>query len=57
MSLSSPINNGKPKKYDHLVKIIVIGDKSVGKSQMISRKFEDKFQDNIMPTLGVSSQS
>ena len=33
----------KPKKYDHLVKIICIGDKSVGKSCVIGRYFEDKY--------------
>ena len=33
----------KPKKYDHLVKCIVIGDKGVGKSSTIGRYFENKF--------------
>tara|TARA_B110000285_G_C14864895_1_gene486371 strand:- start:579 stop:713 length:135 start_codon:yes stop_codon:yes gene_type:complete len=33
----------KPKKYDHLLKVIVIGDKSVGKSCCIRQYFEDKY--------------
>ena len=33
----------KPKKYDHLLKVIVIGDKSVGKSCCIGRYLEDKY--------------
>ena len=36
-------NPSKPKKYDHLVKIIVIGDKSVGKSCILNRYFKDEY--------------
>ena len=40
--------------YDYLFKIIVVGDKQVGKSSLIKRFREGAFEDKSLPeTLGV----
>ena len=40
--------------YDYLFKIIVVGDKRVGKSSLIKRFREGTFQENSLPqTIGV----
>lgn len=44
--------NSTKKNYDHLVKLIIIGDSSVGKSCMLLRFAEDSFPTNHMPTIG-----
>lgn len=40
------------KQYDHLVKLIIIGDSSVGKSCILLRFAEDSFPTSHMPTIG-----
>lgn len=40
------------KQYDHLIKLIIIGDSSVGKSCMLLRFSEDNFPTSHMPTIG-----
>ena len=45
------MNAGK-KQYDHLIKLIIIGDSSVGKSCLLLRFAEDQFPTSHMPTIG-----
>ena len=39
-------------KFDLKYKIIIIGDSGVGKTSMMKRIIDGKFQDNLPPTLG-----
>eukprot|EP00565_Helicotheca_tamesis_P006412 CAMPEP_0185729240 /NCGR_PEP_ID=MMETSP1171-20130828/4776_1 /TAXON_ID=374046 /ORGANISM="Helicotheca tamensis, Strain CCMP826" /LENGTH=218 /DNA_ID=CAMNT_0028398031 /DNA_START=63 /DNA_END=719 /DNA_ORIENTATION=+ len=39
--------------YDHLFKILMIGDAGVGKSSMLLRFTDDSFDDHIQSTIGV----
>ena len=43
---------GSKKQYDHLIKLIIIGDSSVGKSCILLRFSEDHFPTSHMPTIG-----
>ena len=43
---------GNRKQYDHLIKLIIIGDSSVGKSCILLRFSEDNFPLSHMPTIG-----
>ena len=45
---------GSKKQYDHLIKLIIIGDSSVGKSCILLRFSEDHFPTSHMPTIGKS---
>ena len=38
--------------YDHLLKLIIIGDSSVGKTCILLRFSEDNFPTTHMPTIG-----
>lgn len=38
--------------YDHLLKLIIIGDSSVGKTCLLLRFSEDNFPTTHMPTIG-----
>ena len=38
--------------YDHLLKLIIIGDSSVGKTCILLRFAEDNFPTSHMPTIG-----
>jgi GTPase SAR1 family protein len=40
--------------YDHLLKLIIIGDSSVGKTCILLRFSEDNFPTTHMPTIGKS---
>ena len=40
------------RKYDHLVKLIIIGDQSVGKSCILLRFADNNFPTTHMPTIG-----
>ena len=42
--------------YDCLMKIAIIGDSGVGKSSLLSRYIENKFEPNTKATLGVESK-
>ncbi len=47
-------NAAMADEYDYLFKVIVIGDKRVGKSSLIKRFREDSFEENSLPpTIGV----
>ena len=41
------------KDYDYVFKIIVVGDRGVGKSCLIVRFADDKFIDNHRMTIGI----
>ncbi len=47
----------KPKyeinDYDFAVKLIMIGESGVGKTNIITRFAEDKFNENFLTTVGV----
>lgn len=42
---------------DYLLKIIIIGDSGVGKTNIISRYTKNKFSSEIAPTIGVDFSS
>lgn len=39
--------------YDHLIKLLLLGDSAVGKSSLLMRFTEDKFEQNFVITIGV----
>ena len=41
------------KEYDHLFKLVIIGDSGVGKSSLLLRFADDQFYDNYLATIGV----
>lgn len=43
----------KKAGYDHLLKLIIIGDSSVGKTCILLRFSEDNFPVSHMPTIGI----
>ena len=43
----------KKPGYDHLLKLIIIGDSSVGKTCILLRFSEDNFPVSHMPTIGI----
>ncbi|KAL8426856.1 hypothetical protein Efla_002464 [Eimeria flavescens] len=56
LSLSKMYRGGRREKaqpFDHLVKLLVLGDSSVGKSSLLLRFAENKFDPNFVLTIGV----
>ena len=45
--------NSKAKKYDHLFKLIIIGDSAVGKTSLLLRFAENDFKEDHITTIGV----
>ena len=47
---------GKAKEamFDYLMKIIIIGDSGVGKTNILLRYSEDRFVDNYLLTIGIN---
>jgi len=43
--------------HDHLVKLFFLGASEVGKSSLVMRFCEDRFEDNFMVTIGVDCKS
>ena len=44
---------GDNEDYDHLVKLLLLGDSAVGKSSLLMRYTEGKFEQNFVITIGV----
>jgi Ras-related protein Rab-1A len=44
---------GRNREYDHLLKYVIVGDSSVGKSCLLLRFADDQFNENHMTTIGV----
>ena len=42
-----------PDYFDYVIKVVVIGDSGVGKTNMILKYTQDTFKENYMATLGV----
>ena len=40
------------KNYDYLFNILILGEENVGKTGLINRYSNDKFQENYFPTIG-----
>ena len=45
--------NGKQSTYDYMVKLIIIGDSGVGKTNILTRFCDDIFKDSHVATIGV----
>jgi len=56
MSRTMTRSDGK-KNYDSLVKLLVLGDSSVGKSSLLLRFCDSKFEPNHVLTIGVDCKS
>ena len=41
------------QKYEDSINIIIIGDTNVGKTTLMKRYINDKFTENIIPSLGI----
>mmetsp|Transcript_56849 Transcript_56849/g.144116 ORF Transcript_56849/g.144116 Transcript_56849/m.144116 type:complete len:218 (-) Transcript_56849:113-766(-) len=49
----SSSSSGKMMQYDHLVKLLLIGDSGVGKSSLLVRFADDKFTPQMSQTIGM----
>ena len=45
--------NGKENLYDYMVKLIIIGDSGVGKTNILTRFCENVFKETHVATIGV----
>lgn len=41
------------QRYDHLIKVILVGDSGVGKSALVRRFSKKRFESSLTPTIGV----
>lgn len=48
-----PFTNKKDKKYDYIVKLLVIGNSGVGKSSLVMRYVDDVFSPSFIGTIGI----
>eukprot|EP00727_Mastigamoeba_balamuthi_P011974 m51a1_g74 putative rab gtpase (217) ;mRNA; f:238126-239268 len=46
-------NSGTDSKYDHLIKLLLIGDSGVGKSCLLLRFSDDSFTPSFITTIGI----
>ena len=49
----SSLNSPRPKGYDYLIKIILLGDSGVGKSSVLLRFVDELFKESLISTVGV----
>ena len=47
------MNNTIAQKFDYLIKVVLIGDSYVGKTNLLSRLVRGKFEGSTKPTIGV----
>ena len=52
-SSKSRVGKKKPKQFDYTFKIVMIGDSGVGKSCILLRFADDKFNESFYATIGV----
>ena len=53
-SMSNTNNSSsKPKDFDHLFKLVIIGDSGVGKSCILARFSDNIFSENYISTIGI----
>ena len=52
-SSKSRVGKKKPKQFEYTFKIVMIGDSGVGKSCILLRFADDKFNENFYATIGV----
>ena len=52
-SSKSRVAKKKTKQFDYTFKIVMIGDSGVGKSCILLRFADDKFNENFYATIGV----
>ena len=50
-------NNEKMENFDHVIKVVFIGDSGVGKTNILSRFCKDEFMVNSQSTIGVEFAS
>lgn len=53
MSGLRTISTGSPKNYDSIMKILLVGDSGVGKSCLLVRFVEDRFNPSFITTIGI----
>ena len=51
---STTTSADEEKSYDCIYKLLVIGDSNVGKTTLLTRFCEDRYQSNFMSTVGKS---
>lgn len=51
--MNSQISNKQDTNYDYVSKVVLVGDSSVGKSNLLSRYIHNSFSEDKKPTLGV----
>lgn len=49
---STTTSADEEKSYDCIYKLLVIGDSNVGKTTLLTRFCEDRYQSNFMSTVG-----
>ena len=47
------MSENKDKDYNYLFKIVLIGNSGVGKSSLLFRFSDNKWEDKFIPTIGV----
>ena len=45
-------NDNEDKNYDNIYKLLIIGDSNVGKTTLLTRLCDDRYQSNFMSTVG-----
>ncbi len=53
MQASAPPSGTRRAHFDKLIKLVLIGDSSVGKTCLLMRFSENKFPEDHMPTIGI----
>lgn len=44
---------GQPERYDHLIKLVILGDSAVGKTNILLRFSSSEYKTTHLPTIGV----